>query len=42
MNKTSLIPNFMQQMLPDDEIAKRHTFLKFKAKGSLQCGSYMG
>ena len=39
INEASAIPNFMLQILPDD--CKGQKFLKFKAKGSLQCGSYM-
>ena len=38
-NKASTIPTFMPQILPVGEILKRCKFLKFKAKGSLQCGS---
>ena len=37
--KTSAVLTFMPPTLPDSEIAKRCKFLKFKVKGSLQCGS---
>ena len=40
-NKTSVIPNFLPKILPNDENRKRYKLLKFKVKGSLQCGSYM-
>ena len=38
-NKTSAIPNFMLQILPDDEIVLTHKFLTFKTKWILRYGS---
>ena len=32
----------MPQILLDDEITKGKKLFKFKLKGSIQCGSYMG
>ena len=41
-NKTSAIPNFMPQILPDDEIAKGINSLNSKQREVINYGSYMG
>ena len=41
-NKTSAIPNFMPQILPDDEIAKGINSLNSKQREVINNGLYMG